>query len=101
MGPWIVAADEIDLGDTTIKCWVNGEIRQDANSRDLIFDLPTLIETISAGVTLLAGDIIATGTPAGVGIGFKPPRYLKAGDVVRIEIAGIGVLENPVVERGA
>ena len=63
---------------------------------DLIFDVPTLIETISAGITLQPGDLIATGTPAGVGIGFQPPKFLKPGDVVRVEIAGIGVLENPV-----
>ncbi|HTO82675.1 MAG TPA: fumarylacetoacetate hydrolase family protein [Methylomirabilota bacterium] len=101
MGPWIVTRDEIDLADTPVRCWVNGELRQDANTRDLIFDVPTLIETISAGITLLPGDIIATGTPAGVGIGFKPPKYLKAGDVVRIEIGGIGVIENPVAARDA
>jgi 2-keto-4-pentenoate hydratase/2-oxohepta-3-ene-1,7-dioic acid hydratase in catechol pathway len=101
MGPWAVTADEIDLGNTQVRCWVNDELRQDANTRDLIFDVPTLIETISAGITLLPGDIIATGTPAGVGIGFKPPRYLKGGDVVRIEITGLGVLENPLVERVA
>lgn len=96
MGPWIVTADELDLADTTLETRVNGERRQRANTRDLIFDVPTIIETISAGITLLPGDIIATGTPAGVGIGFKPPRYLKDGDVVTIEIAGIGTLENPV-----
>ena len=96
MGPWLVSADEIDLGDTSVRCWVNGELRQDANTKALIFDVPTLIETLSKGLTLLPGDIIATGTPAGVGIGFNPPKYLRAGDVVRIEIAGIGVLENPV-----
>jgi 2-keto-4-pentenoate hydratase/2-oxohepta-3-ene-1,7-dioic acid hydratase in catechol pathway len=96
MGPWLVSADEIDLADTALRCWVNGELRQDANTRALIFDVPTLIETLSRGLTLLPGDIIATGTPAGVGIGFDPPRYLRPGDVVRIEIAGIGVLENPV-----
>jgi 2-keto-4-pentenoate hydratase/2-oxohepta-3-ene-1,7-dioic acid hydratase in catechol pathway len=101
MGPWAVTADEIDLGDTAVRCWVNGDLRQDANTRALIFDVPTLIETISAGITLLPGDIIATGTPAGVGIGFDPPRYLAPGDKVRIEIAGIGVLENPVLEIGA
>ena len=95
MGPWAVTKDEIDLGDTTIKCWINGELRQNANTRDLIFDVPTIIATISAGVTLVPGDVIATGTPAGVGIGFKPPKYLVAGDVARIAIAGIGVLENP------
>jgi len=94
MGPWAVTADEIDLRDTKIQCWINGELRQDANTRDLIFDVPTIIETISAGVTLMPGDVIASGTPAGVGIGFKPPRYLVPGDVARIDIAGIGVLEN-------
>jgi 2-keto-4-pentenoate hydratase/2-oxohepta-3-ene-1,7-dioic acid hydratase in catechol pathway len=98
MGPWAVSREEIKLGDTTIRCWVNGELRQYANTRDLIFDVPTLIETISAGVTLYPGDIIATGTPAGVGIGFTPPRYLRSGDTVRIEISGIGVLENSVSE---
>lgn len=99
MGPWAVTADEIDLADTAVKAWVNGELRQNANTRDLIFDVPKLIETISAGVTLLPGDIIATGTPSGVGIGFKPPKYLVPGDLVRLEISGIGVLENPVGEH--
>jgi 2-keto-4-pentenoate hydratase/2-oxohepta-3-ene-1,7-dioic acid hydratase in catechol pathway len=96
MGPWLASAEEIDLADTAVRCWVNGELRQEANTRALIFDVPTLIETLSRGLTLLPGDIIATGTPAGVGIGFNPPKYLRPGDVVRIEIAGIGVLENPV-----
>jgi 2-keto-4-pentenoate hydratase/2-oxohepta-3-ene-1,7-dioic acid hydratase in catechol pathway len=96
MGPWLVTADEIDLGDTRLRTWVNGELRQDANTRDLIFDVPTLIETISAGVTLLPGDVISTGTPVGVGIGFTPPKYLVHGDVVAIEIDGIGRLENRV-----
>lgn len=96
MGPWLVSADEMDGQATDVKCWVNGELRQDANTRDFIFDIPTLIECISAGITLYPGDLIATGTPAGVGIGYKPPKYLKSGDVVRIEIGGIGVLENPL-----
>lgn len=100
MGPWLVSRDELDLADTQVRCWVNGELRQDANTSALIFDVPTLIETISAGLTLMPGDIIATGTPAGVGIGFNPPKYLKPGDVVRIEIGNIGVLENPVAELG-
>jgi 2-keto-4-pentenoate hydratase/2-oxohepta-3-ene-1,7-dioic acid hydratase in catechol pathway len=80
---------------------VNGELRQDANTRDLIFDVPTLIETLSAGITLKTGDLIATGTPAGVGIGFNPPKYLKPGDHVAIEIDGLGRLENAVAELGA
>jgi len=96
MGPWIVTADELDAGSLDVALWVNGEQRQKANTRDLIFDIPTIIATLSAGVTLYPGDIIATGTPAGVGAGFTPPRYLKAGDAVSIEIEGIGRLENPV-----
>jgi 2-keto-4-pentenoate hydratase/2-oxohepta-3-ene-1,7-dioic acid hydratase in catechol pathway len=96
MGPWLVTRDEIDLADTHIRCWVNDELRQDATTADLIFDVPTLIETISAGITLLPGDIIATGTPSGVGIGFDPPKYLRAGDRVKVEIGRIGVLENSV-----
>lgn len=96
MGPWAVTANDIDLADTSVKCWVNGDLRQDSNTGLLIFDVPTIIAAISNGITLNPGDIIATGTPAGVGIGFKPPKYLESGDVVKIEIAGIGVLENPV-----
>jgi 2-keto-4-pentenoate hydratase/2-oxohepta-3-ene-1,7-dioic acid hydratase in catechol pathway len=96
MGPWLVSADECDATNTQMRCYVNGELRQDAKTTDLIFNIPTLIETLSAGITLYPGDIIATGTPVGVGIGFKPPKYLKAGDVVRIEIDGIGYIENPV-----
>jgi 2-keto-4-pentenoate hydratase/2-oxohepta-3-ene-1,7-dioic acid hydratase in catechol pathway len=101
MGPYAVTRDEIDIGDTPISCYVNGELRQSSNTRLLIFDIPTIIETLSAGITLQPGDVIATGTPAGVGIGFNPPRYLKNGDVVRIEIGGIGALENKIVERSA
>jgi 2-keto-4-pentenoate hydratase/2-oxohepta-3-ene-1,7-dioic acid hydratase in catechol pathway len=96
MGPWLVSADECDGTNTTVRCWVNGEERQNASTRDLIFDIPTLIETLSAGITLYPGDVIATGTPVGVGIGFNPPKYLKTGDVVKMEIGGIGVIENPV-----
>jgi 2-keto-4-pentenoate hydratase/2-oxohepta-3-ene-1,7-dioic acid hydratase in catechol pathway len=96
MGPWIVTADELDGGNTGIRLWVNGELRQEATTRHLIFGVPALIECISAGITLMPGDLIATGTPGGVGIGFDPPKYLRAGDKVRMEIDGIGVLENPV-----
>ncbi len=96
MGPWLVSADECDGTNTFVRCYVNGELRQNASTKDFIFDIPKLIETISAGITLYPGDLIATGTPVGVGIGFKPPKYLKAGDVVRVEIDGIGRLENPV-----
>ncbi len=95
MGPWLVSADECDGTRTRVRTFVNGEERQNASTEDLIFDIPTLIETLSAGITLYPGDIIATGTPVGVGIGFKPPRYLQSGDVVRMEIDGIGHIENP------
>jgi 2-keto-4-pentenoate hydratase/2-oxohepta-3-ene-1,7-dioic acid hydratase in catechol pathway len=101
MGPWIVTADALDATDTRVRCWVNGELRQDARTTDLIFDLPTLIETCSRGITLLPGDVIATGTPAGVGMGLDPPRWLRAGDVVAIEIDGIGRIENRFVEERA
>ena len=94
MGPWLVTADEMDGRHTRVRGWVNGELRQDAVTPDMIFDIPLLIETCSRGLTLMPGDIIATGTPAGVGMGFSPQRWLKSGDVVRIEIDGIGAIEN-------
>jgi 2-keto-4-pentenoate hydratase/2-oxohepta-3-ene-1,7-dioic acid hydratase in catechol pathway len=94
MGPWIVTADELDPSALDIECRVNGELRQSANTKDLIFTIPTLVATISAGLTLEPGDVIATGTPAGVGIRFNPPRFLKSGDEVAISIAGIGTLSN-------
>jgi 2-keto-4-pentenoate hydratase/2-oxohepta-3-ene-1,7-dioic acid hydratase in catechol pathway len=97
MGPWLVSADALDAANTQVRCWVNGEVRQNASTKDLIFDIPTLIETLSAGITLYPGDVIATGTPVGVGIGFTPPKYLQKGDVVRIAIDGIGEIQNPVV----
>jgi 2-keto-4-pentenoate hydratase/2-oxohepta-3-ene-1,7-dioic acid hydratase in catechol pathway len=101
MGPWLVSADELDGQDTRVRCWVNDELRQDARTTDLIFDIPTLIETCSRGITLLPGDVIATGTPAGVGMGLSPPRWLRHGDVVRIEIDGIGVLSNRCVAQAS
>jgi 2-keto-4-pentenoate hydratase/2-oxohepta-3-ene-1,7-dioic acid hydratase in catechol pathway len=97
MGPYLVTADEVpDVTALRLQTFVNGELRQNALVADLIFDIPTLIETLSATTTLLPGDIIATGTPAGVGIGFTPPVYLRAGDVVRITIDGLGELTNPI-----
>ncbi len=99
MGPWLVSADEVDGSNTRVRCWVNGELRQDANTSDLIFDIPTLVETCSRGISLLPGDVIATGTAAGVGMGMNPPRWLGHGDVVRIEIDGVGVLENRFTDR--
>jgi 2-keto-4-pentenoate hydratase/2-oxohepta-3-ene-1,7-dioic acid hydratase in catechol pathway len=97
MGPYAVTADEI--GDVTaleLQTHVNGEPRQSAPIKDMIFDVPELIATISAGITLLPGDVIATGTPAGVGIGFTPPRFLVSGDMVEVTITGLGTLRNRV-----
>jgi len=101
MGPCAVTRDSIDLGNTRVSTKVNGEIRQDSNTNLLIFDVPTIIKTISEGITLLPGDVIATGTPAGVGIGFNPKKYMQHGDVVELEIDGIGTLINTVQKRGA
>jgi 2-keto-4-pentenoate hydratase/2-oxohepta-3-ene-1,7-dioic acid hydratase in catechol pathway len=97
MGPWILTADEVsDVTALELVTEINGEERQRARLSDLIFDIPTLIETMSRTMTLLPGDIIATGTPVGVGIGFKPPRYLRNGDQMRVSITGLGVLENTI-----
>ena len=98
LGPAIISADAIpEINDATISTLVNGELRQKAKIADLIFDIPTLMETLTATMTLLPGDIVATGTPAGVGLGFEPPKFLKAGDSVTISVDGIGVLTNPVI----
>lgn len=96
MGPAVVTAEEIDLAEVTVECRVNGELRQKASVADLIFDVPTLIRDLSAGMTLVPGDVIATGTPAGVGIGFDPPRFLKPGDEVAATIEPIGTLTNRI-----
>ena len=84
--------------DIEVKCFVNGEQRQCASFDQLIFDVPTIISVLSAGMTLLAGDIIATGTPAGVGMGFTPAKYLQPGDEVVIDVTGVGELRNPVIQ---
>ncbi|WP_299359670.1 fumarylacetoacetate hydrolase family protein [uncultured Paracoccus sp.] len=98
LGPWIVTSDEIgDVSALELLTKINGEVRQQAKVADLVFDIPTLIETLTATMTLQPGDIIATGTPAGVGIGFQPPRFLKKGDRMEVSISGIGTLSNPVV----
>jgi 2-keto-4-pentenoate hydratase/2-oxohepta-3-ene-1,7-dioic acid hydratase in catechol pathway len=98
MGPAITTIDELpDIGSSWLRTRVNGEPRQEAPISDLIFDVPTLIATLSEVMTLEPGDVIATGTGHGVGIGFDPPIYLAPGDVVEISIDGIGTLSNPVV----
>jgi 2-keto-4-pentenoate hydratase/2-oxohepta-3-ene-1,7-dioic acid hydratase in catechol pathway len=110
IGPWLTTADEIDASGLRLRTWVNGELRQDSSTKHLIFDCAWLVEHLSTAFTLEPGDVIATGTPGGVGIAMKPPRLLQSGDVVRVEIDGLGALENRVVpepestariERGA
>ena len=97
-GPWLVTADEIgDPHRLDLKTWVNGELRQDTNTRNLLFNCYVLVEYLSTAFTLEPGDIISTGTSSGVGFMMDPPVFLKAGDVVRIEIEDIGVLENPFI----
>ncbi len=99
MGPAVVGREEIaDPQALTIRTWVNGQLRQESGTSDMIFDVATLISILSTVTTLEAGDIIATGTPSGVGMSADPPCYLTAGDLVRIEIPGIGVLANTVVD---
>jgi 2-keto-4-pentenoate hydratase/2-oxohepta-3-ene-1,7-dioic acid hydratase in catechol pathway len=100
IGPWIASEDE--LGDPhalRIRTWVNGELRQDSNTKELIFDCFAIVEHLSTAFTLEPGDVIATGTPSGVGGSMKPPRFLRPGDVVRVEIERIGAIENRVIEE--
>ncbi len=96
-GPWITTADEIpDPHVLALRTWVNGELRQDSNTSNLIFTVPELIAFISETCTLQAGDLILTGTPSGVGVGQDPPAFLSSGDVVRIEIERLGAIEHAV-----
>ncbi len=102
MGPCIISAETVGaMPELGIRCYVNGEKRQDSNTRMMIFDIPYIIEELSAGMTLKAGTIIATGTPSGVALGMEPSvqKYLESGDVVRCEIDGIGVLENTIADE--
>jgi 2-keto-4-pentenoate hydratase/2-oxohepta-3-ene-1,7-dioic acid hydratase in catechol pathway len=97
-GPWITTADELDPHDLRIRALVNGEVRQDSNTRHLVFDLWDQVAHLSEAMTLEAGDLIFTGTPGGVGAAMKPPKFLRPGDRVRIEIDGLGAIENVCVE---
>jgi 2-keto-4-pentenoate hydratase/2-oxohepta-3-ene-1,7-dioic acid hydratase in catechol pathway len=101
LGPWIVTADE--LGDPhrlRLRTWVNEELRQDGTTEDMVFGVGQMVELLSTACTLEPGDVVTTGTPPGVGASFSPPKWLVPGDVVRIEIEGIGTLENPVTDAG-
>ena len=99
MGPWIVTADALDPSDLAIRSRVNGVAKQDSRTKHMVFKIPRLISEISAGCELWPGDLIITGTPAGVGFARTPPEYLRVGDVVEIEIEGIGVLRNTIKGR--
>jgi acylpyruvate hydrolase len=97
VGPWVTTVDELgESPDLALRTWVNGELRQDSRTSDLIFTCPELVEFISQTCTLSPGDLILTGTPSGVGMAMDPPRYLQSGDVVRIEIEHLGAIEQPV-----
>jgi 2-keto-4-pentenoate hydratase/2-oxohepta-3-ene-1,7-dioic acid hydratase in catechol pathway len=97
MGPWIVTADEVaDPHNLAIRCRVNDVVKQDGNTSDMIFKIPFIIEWLSRGMTLEAGDIIATGTPSGVGMARTPPEWLKPGDVVECEVEGVGTIRNTI-----
>ena len=100
MGPCIVPKTELsysEASDLSIKLWLNGQLKQDGRTSNMLFDIKEIIHQLSQGFTLLPGDIILTGTPAGVGFASNPPFSLKAGDIIRIEIEKIGALENHVV----
>lgn len=97
MGPWIVTADEISFPPgLAVRSRVNGELRQDGNTKQLIFGIPHIMQELTRGMTLKAGTVVATGTPAGAGMGFDPPKFLKPGDMVECEIESIGRLTNTV-----
>ena len=96
-GPWVTTADEIaDPGALRLQTWVNGELRQDSSTSDLIFDCATLVQFIGQTNTLAPGDLILTGTPNGVGLAMDPPRFLSSGDRVRIAVEGLGEIEHPI-----
>ena len=101
-GPWITTTDEVaDPHNLDLKTWVNGELRQNVNTSDLIFNIDAIIEHLSTAFTLEPGDVIVTGTPSGVGLWMNPQSWLRDGDVVRIEISGLGAIENRVVDEGS
>jgi len=97
LGPALVTADEVDPHNLALKTWVNGELRQDSNTNDLIFNCYEIIAFLSTAFTLEPGDVIVTGTPAGVGMAMKPPQKLAVGDTVKVEIENLGHIENPVI----
>lgn len=99
MGPVIASREALDVSAIAIRLWGNDELRQDGNTSDFIFSIPKVIATLSRGITLFPGDIISTGSPAGVGMCMTPPAYLKAGDVMRLSVPGLGELINTVADQ--
>jgi len=96
MGPWIVTADAFDPADVRVTCRVNGDTKQDSRTKYMYFKIPRIIAELSAGMTLEPGDIISTGTPAGVGYARTPPQFLRPGDLLETEVEGLGTLRNPI-----
>jgi 2-keto-4-pentenoate hydratase/2-oxohepta-3-ene-1,7-dioic acid hydratase in catechol pathway len=102
VGPWITTPDEAgDVGKLSLKCWVNGELRQDGNTSEMIFDVAAQIEHLTKAFALEPGDLIFTGTPAGVGAAFTPPKFVKVGDKVRVEVGGLGAIEAVIAQETA
>lgn len=100
IGPWVLTRDEVPAPqDLRLRTWVNGELRQDGSTSEMVVPIAEQIAYLSQSTTLEVGDVITTGTPAGVGAGFDPPRWLVPGDVVRVEIDGVGAIENRVVSE--
>lgn len=102
VGPWITTPDEAgDVSNASLKCWVNGELRQDGNTREMIFNVAEQIEHLTKAFALEPGDLIFTGTPAGVGAAFTPPKFVKVGDTVRVEVERLGVIEATITQETA
>lgn len=102
VGPWITTPDEAgDVGNMSLKCWVNGELRQNGNTSEMIFDVAAQIEHLTKAFALEPGDLIFTGTPAGVGAAFTPPKFVKVGDKVRVEVERLGVIEAVIAQETA
>lgn len=100
VGPWITTPDEAgDVGKLALKCWVNGELRQNGNTGEMIFNVAEQIEHLTKAFALEPGDLLFTGTPAGVGAAFTPPKFLKVGDVVRVEVERLGVIEATITQE--
>jgi 2-keto-4-pentenoate hydratase/2-oxohepta-3-ene-1,7-dioic acid hydratase in catechol pathway len=102
VGPWITTADEAgDVGKMSLNCWVNGELRQNGHTSEMIFDVPAQIEHLTKAFALEPGDLLFTGTPAGVGGAYNPPKFLKVGDTVRVEVESLGAIETVIAQEVA